>query len=65
MSDLANKVNQVNKVLKEMCLERHWKFIGHPNITSNHLNRSGTHLNKVGTAMLSRNFDKYIHNKKD
>jgi hypothetical protein len=63
--DLANKVNQVNKVLKEMCLERHWKFIGHHNITSNHLNRSGIHLNKVGTAMLSRNFNKYIHNKKD
>ena len=63
--DLANKVNQVNKVLKEMCLERHWKFIGHPNITSNHLNRSGIRLNEMGTAMLSRNFNKYIHNKKD
>jgi hypothetical protein len=63
--DLENKVNQVNKVLKEMCFERHWKFIGHPNITSNHLNRSGIRLNEMGTAMLSRNFNKYIHNKKD
>jgi hypothetical protein len=49
--DLENKVNQVNKVLKEMCFERHWKFIGHPNITSNHLNRSGIRLNEMGTAI--------------
>ena len=63
--DLANKVNQVNKILKEKCLQRHWKLIGHPNITSNHLIRSGIYLNKIGTAMLSCNFNKYIHNKNE
>ena len=62
---LGNKVNQVNKVLKQMCNQHHCKFIEHSNITPSHLNRSGIHLSKMGTTKLSRNFNKYIYSKKD
>ena len=62
---LGNKVNQVNKVLKQMCNQHHCKFIEHSNITPSHLNRNGIHLSKMGTTKLSRNFNKYIYNKKD
>ena len=47
---LATKVPEVNKVLKEHCLQKNWGFVDHSNISpSSHLNRSGLHLNKGGT----------------
>ena len=29
---LGNKVNQANTALKQMCRQKHWKFIEHSNI---------------------------------
>ena len=54
---LAAKVPDVNKVLKEHCLQKNWGFVDHSNISaSSHLNRSGIHLNKGGTSHLAWNF---------
>ena len=58
---LAAKVPDVNKVLKEHCLQKNWGFVDHSNISaSSHLNRSGLHLNKGGTSRLARNFINYL-----
>ena len=49
---LATIVPDVNKVLKEHCLQKNWGFVEHSNISaSSHLNRSGLHLNKGGTCV--------------
>ena len=48
---LASKVNEVNAMLKQSCLEKNWAFIEHDNITSQHLNKSKLHLNKQGTSL--------------
>ena len=58
---LAAKVPDVNKVLKEHCLQKNWGFVDHSNISaSSHLNLSGLHLNKGGTSHLARNFINYL-----
>ena len=42
---LAAKVPDVNKVLKEHCLEKNWGFVDYSNISaSSDLNRSGLHF---------------------
>ena len=50
---LASKVNEVNAMLKQSCLEKNWPFIEHCNITSQHFNKSKLHLNKQGTSLLA------------
>ena len=58
---LACKVSDVNKVLKEHCLQKNWEFVDHSNISAtSHLNRSGLHLNKSGTSRLARNFINHL-----
>ena len=58
---LACKVPDVNKVLKEHCLQKNWGFVDHSNIlATSHLNRSGLHLNKGGTSRLARNFINHL-----
>ena len=58
---LASKVNEVNAILKQSCLEKNWVFIEHCNITSQHLNKSKLHLNKQGTSLLACNFIIHIY----
>ena len=58
---LAYKVPDVNKVLKERCLQKNWGLVDHSNISAtSHLNRSGLHLNKSGTSRLARNFINHL-----
>lgn len=39
---LACKVSDINKVLKEHCLQKNWEFVDHSNISAtSHFNRSG------------------------
>lgn len=58
---LACKVPDVNKILKEHCLQKNWGFVDHSNIlATSHLNRSGLHLNKGGTSRLARNFINHL-----
>jgi hypothetical protein len=61
---LTRKVNEVNVALKESCIQKHWKFIDHTNITINQLNQSRIHLNKMGSRMMARNFTNYIYDRK-
>lgn len=60
---LTRKVNEVNAALKESCVQKHWKFIDHTNITINQLNQSRIHLNKTGSSMMARNFTNYIYDR--
>ena len=61
---LTRKVSDVNKVLKQTCIQKHWKYIDHTNITPEDLNQSRIHLNKVGTIKMARNFTDFIYNRK-
>ena len=47
---LANKVNEYNKGLAQLCIEQNWSLIKHNNISINHLNNYRLHLNKQGTS---------------
>ena len=58
---LASKVNEVNAMLEQLCLEKNWAFIEHCNITSQYLNKSKLHLNKQGTSLLACNFINHIY----
>ena len=55
-NDLAKRVKEVNKILRNFCRQNEWGFIDHNNIiTDQHLNRSRLHLNRSGTFLLSQN----------
>lgn len=57
---LANKVNEYNRGLDQLCSEHNWGLIKHNNITTNHLNDYGLHLNKQGTSALAKNIKQYL-----
>ena len=59
----AQKANEVNRCLKEMCGDRNIGFIPNENIKTSHLNRSHLHLNKTGTKLLEKNFFQFINKK--
>ena len=61
---LTRKVNDVNEVLKQTCIQKYWKYIDNTNITPEYLNQSRIYLNKVGTIKMARNFIDFIYNKK-
>ena len=51
----SRKVNEVNNLLKSLCIEDNFRFLLHQNIDLNCLNRSGLHLNKLGDCTLAKN----------
>jgi hypothetical protein len=57
---LANKVNEYNKGLAQLCIEQNWSLIKHNNISINHLNNYGLHLNKQGTSVLAKNIKQFL-----
>ena len=57
------KVEAVNKVLKDTCTKENMHFICHSNINvKRHLNRSNLHLNDNGISALVRNFKNFLNN---
>ncbi|CAB4000157.1 Hypothetical predicted protein [Paramuricea clavata] len=58
---LADKVNEYNKGLAQLCTERNWCLIRHNNIDVNHLNNYGLHLNKQGTSVLAKNIKQFLN----
>ncbi|CAB4011076.1 Scavenger receptor cysteine-rich type 1 M130 [Paramuricea clavata] len=58
---LADKVNEYNKGLAQLCIERNWCLIRHNNIDVNHLNNYGLHLNKQGTSVLAKNIKQFLN----
>ncbi len=57
---LANKVNEYNKGLAQLCIEQNWSLIKHNNISINHLNNYGLHLNKQGTSVIAKNIKQFL-----
>ena len=52
-----DRIDSINKVIKDACLKRQLGFIGNGNIDyQRHLNQSGLHLNKFGDARLASTF---------
>jgi len=58
----AFKINDVNKILKEMCEERNISLIDNSNILKSHINGSRVHLKPIGDGILARNFKEVISN---
>ena len=57
------KAIEVNKELKNLCLENNLYMIGHGiTINTRHVNGSKLHLNKKGTRILFNNFKEAISN---
>lgn len=61
-NNLSVKVNQVNNILKAICNQNGIPFLANTNITVTHLNSRGLHLNRQGSAILQRNFKKFVNN---
>ena len=55
------KVNEVNKLLKESCLELGYSYIDNDVVEFSCLNRSGLHLNRKGDAFLAKNLNSHLH----
>ena len=51
----GSKVNEVNNLLKSLCVENNFRFLLYQNIDLDCLNCSGVHLNKVGDSTLAKN----------
>ena len=57
------RIQHVNRHLKEMTNDRNIGFIEHKNLLGKyHLNKSKLHLNKKGTSILTRNLQEIISN---
>jgi len=56
-NELAKRVKEVNKILRNFCRQNEWGFIDHNSITTDqHLNRSRLHLNRRGTSLFESEF---------
>ena len=58
-TDLASKVNLVNKILFDYCNLNQIPFLGNTNINTSHLNSRGLHLNKRGSTTLQNNLRQF------
>ena len=57
---LANKIEEVNNKIKDMCSRNGYNTILHNNINETCLNNSKLHLNAKGTALLAVGFIKFL-----
>ena len=57
---VAGKIEEVNKILKQNCLSNSVSFIDNLSIDNSCLNGSGIHLSAKGTAILATNFIKFL-----
>ena len=55
------KVNEVNKLLKESCVELGYSYVDNDVVEFSCLNRSGLHLHRKGDAFLAKNLNSYLH----
>ena len=53
---IEDEINELKKILENLCKRKSMGFIDNSNIKSSSLNRSKLHLNKSGTALLTKNF---------
>lgn len=58
--DLESKIEETNKLLKELCLKQGYTFIDNDNLDATCLNGSKLHLNAKGSALLAVHFIKFL-----
>ena len=61
---VAGKIEEVNKILKQNCLSNSMSFIDNLSIDNSCLNGSGIHLSAKGTAILATKFIKFLRGDK-
>ena len=57
---IQNKIENVNAILKRMCIENNWTYIDNNNIDYTCLNRRGLHLKKNGNSIISKNYSHHL-----
>ena len=58
--DFADKINETDRKVENLCKGKGMIFINNSNIDSTCLNRSKLHLNKSGTSLLTKIFSKVV-----
>ena len=58
---IEDEINELKKILENLCKRKSMGFIDNSNIKSSSLNRSKLHLNNSGTALLTKNFAKIVN----
>ena len=58
---IEDEINELKKILENLCKRKSMGFIDNSNIKSSSLNRSKLHLNKSGTALLTKNVAKVVN----
>ena len=58
--DVEDEINELNKILENLCKGKGMRFIDNSNIKISSLNRGKLHLNKSGTALFG-NLEKIVH----
>ena len=59
--DVAEKVNEVNTILKSNWVKSNLAFLDNSNINQSHLNSRGLHLNRNGTSVLQANILNFLN----
>ena len=60
-TELNDKINVTNDLLKKFCDSKLLTYVGNTNIDRDCINKSGLHLNHIGTIHLSRNFKQCLN----
>ena len=59
-SNIQEKINTVNDILKRVSDQNKWTYIDNTNLDYTCLNRGGLHLNRKGSSSLTRNYSNHI-----
>ncbi len=59
-SNIQEKINTVNDILKRVSDQNKWTYIDNTNLDYTCLNRGGLHLNRKGSSSLTRNYSNHF-----
>ena len=59
---LTNAISEFNTMIRDMCSENGFHFIGHENVLTEHLDRDGIHLNENGIHVFASNLVNFLNN---
>ncbi len=59
-SNIQEKINTVNDILKRVSDQNKWTYIDNTNLDYTCLNRGGLHLNRKGSCSLTRNYSNHF-----
>ncbi len=59
-SNIQEKINTVNDILKRVSDQNKWTYIDNTNLDYTCLNRGGLHLNRKGSSSLTRDYSNHF-----